>query len=129
MVATHALARRARPRIDSGTFLLVFALVVPVIVGLLSMHVLAMHPSEERTGHDVAGAAMATLDVAASMQTAADHGVHAGDRCMSSSPQPVAVVAPAESLDLTPAGTQPPVIRAGPAGDSPDLFSLCVQRR
>ena len=129
MLATLALAPHSRPRVNSGTFPAVLALMVAVIVGLMLMHVVAMLPSGEGMGHDGAGAAMTTSDMTASMPTSADRGVHAGDTCMSSSPQAIAVVAPADALDLTPAGTQPPVIRPDPAGDAPDLFSLCVQRR
>lgn len=129
MVATLALAPHARPRTNSGIFLLVLPLVAAVIVGLLLMHVLPMHPSEEGMGHDGAGAAMATSEVTASIQTVADRGVHAGDTCLSSSPQTIAVVAPADSSDLTPVVAQPLAMRPDPTGDAPDLFFLCVQRR
>ena len=128
MVATLALAPHSRPRIDSGIFLVVLAVVAAVIMGLLLMHVVAM-PTGGGMGHDEAGAAMATSDTTASMQTSADHGAHAGGTCISSSPQAVAVVVPPDSVDLMPAVTQPPVIRPDPAGEAPGLFSLCVQRR
>lgn len=128
MLLPLALAQLSRPRTNSLIFLLVPLLVAAVIMGLLFMHVLTMHPSEEGMGNDGASALMATSEVTASIQTAADRGGHAGDTCLSSSPQTVAAVAPADSSDLTPVVAKPLAMRPDPTGGAPDLFFLCVQR-
>lgn len=129
MVATVALARPARPGTNPGAFFLAIPLAAAVIVGLLVMHVLPMHPSEQGMGHDEAGAVVTASEATASIQAVAVPGVHAGDTCVSSPPQAIAVVVPADSPDLTPGTARPPVIPPDPTGGGPDLFSLCVQLR
>lgn len=141
MVAKFALVPYGRPTADSRICLFLLPLAAAVILGLLFMHVLAMLPSEQGMsdndvgavtttlergiGHGDAGAVTAT-EAATSMQNAADHGVHAGGTCLSSSPQALAIAVPGDVPDLTPAAPQPQAPRPDPMGQAPDLFTLCV---